>query len=50
MKKVKSWRYIILILILIFIIGLIVSALFPNLNKVNENQILIIPIIGEISN
>ena len=50
MKKVKSWRYIILILILILIIGLVVSALFPNLNKVNENQILIIPIIGEISN
>lgn len=50
MKKVKSWRYIILILILIFIIGLIVSALFPNFNKINENQILIIPISGEISN
>lgn len=50
MKKVKSWKYIILILILILIIGLIVSALFPNFNKINENQILIIPISGEISN
>ena len=46
----KRWQYVIGVLILIFLISFIISKILPNFEKSQENEILIIPIHGIISN
>ena len=49
-KFMKKWQYVIGVLILIFLISFIISKLLPNFEKAQEDEILIIPIEGIISN
>ncbi|MEK6862969.1 MAG: signal peptide peptidase SppA [Nanoarchaeota archaeon] len=46
----KRWQYIIGILVLIFLISFLISKLLPNFEAVQEDEILVIPIYGVISN
>ncbi len=46
----KRWQYVIGVLILIFLISFIISKILPNFEKNQEDEILIIPIQGVISN
>ncbi|MEK6907027.1 MAG: signal peptide peptidase SppA [Nanoarchaeota archaeon] len=50
MKKLKSWHYILIILIFIIIISLITKSLNSDFESVQGDEILIIPIQGIISN
>ena len=45
----KRWRYIIGVLLLIFLISFLISKLIPNFENVQEDEILIIQIRGVIS-
>lgn len=46
----KRWQYTILVLIIIFLISFIISKIIPSFQSVQEDQIVIIPIQGAISN
>jgi len=46
----KRWQYIIGVLLLIFLISFLISKLLPNFEAVQEDEILVIPIYGVISN